>query len=250
MTPDVVVDIGNTRIKWGRCSPDAVVVAVSLAPDDENAWNRQAEAWNLQSPMSWAIAGVQPAWRDRLLAWVNQRGDVATILADWRDLPLVVRVPKPEGVGIDRLLDAVAVNALRTPGRPAVVIDAGSAVTVDWIDEAGAFAGGAILPGFGLMARCLHDYTALLPLIEVPKQMPPVPGKATASAIEAGIFWSVAGGVWGLVAAYGRQFDASPEVFLTGGDSALIASTPLGTGRLCPLLTLNGVQLAAKGRRN
>ena len=85
------------------------------------------------------------------------------------ELPLRVELEKPDHVGIDRLLDAVAVNSRRAPGVPAVIIDAGSAVTVDLVDGAGAFRGGAILPGLRLMAKSLHDYTALLPLIELPR---------------------------------------------------------------------------------
>jgi type III pantothenate kinase len=246
MTPDVVADVGNTRIKWGRCSADAVVEAVSLPPDDVGAWERQAETWRLPRPTAWAVAGVHPARRDRFVDWLRQRGNVVMVLEDWRSLPLAVRVSAPESVGIDRLLDAVAVNALRQRGRPAVVIDAGSAVTVDWIDETGAFAGGAILPGMSPMGKALHDNTALLPLVDTPKHVPPaVPGTTTATAIEAGVFWAVAGGVWALVAAYSRRFDASPEVFLTGGDAALLAAAKLGPAHLVPLLTLSGLRLAA-----
>ena len=245
MTPDIVADVGNSRIKWGRCSAVAVVEAVSLPPDDEEAWRQQADMWCLPEPSAWVVAGVHPGRRDRFADWVRRRGDLVTVLDDWRSLPLVVRVPRPEGVGIDRLLDALAVNALRQPGRPAVVIDAGSAVTVDWVDEAGAFAGGAILPGIALMAKSLHDYTALLPLIDVPKQVPVVPGTTTPTAIEAGLFWAVAGGIWALVAAYSRRFDGTPEVYLTGGDAPLLAAATLGPARLVPLLTLSGVRLAA-----
>src|SRR5260370_26776006 len=129
MIPDVVADVGNTRIKCGGCSADAVVEAVSLQRDDVGAWERQAETWRLLGPTAWAVAGVRPARRERLTDWVRQRGDLVTVLEDWCSLPLVVRVPMPEGVGIDRLLDAVAVNALRQPSRPAVVVDAGSAAT-------------------------------------------------------------------------------------------------------------------------
>ena len=246
MTPNVVADVGNTCIKWGLCSPDAVIESASLPPDDPEAWQHQVEAWHLPHPASWAVAGVHPQRRDRLVQWLHLRGDSVAVLDDWHSLPLAVKVPKPESVGIDRLLDAVAVNELRQPSRPAVVIDAGSAVTVDWIDETGAFAGGAILPGFGLMAKSLHDYTALLPMIELPKQMPAVPGLTTVPAIEAGVFWAVVGGVRGLVAAYARRFDAFPEVFLTGGDAPLIAATPLDSARVCPLLTLDGIRLAAR----
>jgi type III pantothenate kinase len=245
MTPDVVADVGNTRIKWGRCAPDAVAEAVSLPPDDAAAWQHQAETWRLPGPAAWAVAGVHPTRRDRFVEWIRQRGDLVTVVSDWRTLPIVVVVPNPESVGVDRLLDAVAVNALRRADRPAVVIDAGSAVTVDWIDEAGAFAGGAILPGIALMGKSLHDYTAMLPWADVPKQVPAVPGTGTVAAIQAGVFWAVAGGVWALVAAYSRRFDASPEVFLTGGDAALLAAATLGPARLVPLLTLSGLRLAA-----
>src|SRR6185312_8188631 len=106
-------------------------------------------------------------------------------------LPLRVLVQQLDHVGIDRLLDAVAANSRRPAGVPAIIIDAGSAVTVDLVDEAGAFTGGAILPGLRLMAKALHDYTALLPLVDPPTQAPPLPGTATIPAIESGIFWAV-----------------------------------------------------------
>jgi len=246
MTPDVVADVGNTRIKWGRCAPDGVVEAVSLPPDDTAAWDRQAEAWHLPRPAAWAGASVHPARCARLAEWLRQRGDTVTVLTEAASLPLVVKVPNPDHVGIDRLLDAVAVNALREPDRPAVVIDAGSAVTVDWLNEAGAFVGGAILPGLGLMAKSLHEHTALLPLVEVPAQRPAVPGTATAPAIEAGIFWAVAGGVRALVAAYAEAFDASPQLFLTGGDAPALRSTLLAA-HYSPFLTLDGIRLSVRG---
>src|SRR5688572_11117181 len=113
MTPHVVADVGNTRIKWGHCAPDAVRDAASLPPDDLAAWQRQAETWELPRPATWVVAGVHPARRNRLAAWIRRRGDAVTVLSDWKSLPLVVALPNPEGVGIDRLLDAVAANALR-----------------------------------------------------------------------------------------------------------------------------------------
>src|SRR4051794_12727043 len=104
MTPDVVADVGNTRIKWGRCAPDAVIEAVSLPPDDFESWRRQAESWSVPRPATWAIAGVQPAWCSHLADWLRQRGDTVVSLADWQSLPLVIKVLRPEAVGIDRLL--------------------------------------------------------------------------------------------------------------------------------------------------
>ncbi len=94
-------------------------------------------------------------------------------------------------VGIDRLVDAVAVNRLRDAGRPAVVVDVGSAITVDLVSRDGAFLGGAILPGIAMSARAIHEFTDLLPLVEMSELIapPPVLGTATAPAMESGLFW-------------------------------------------------------------
>ena len=56
MIPDVVVDVGNTRIKWGLCSAEGVTALASLPPDDPAAWEGQARSWGLTSPRAWVVA--------------------------------------------------------------------------------------------------------------------------------------------------------------------------------------------------
>src|SRR5262245_1052249 len=215
---DVVVDVGNTRVKFGRCSPSAVEDVAALPPDAAEAWAAQLEEWGLARRLVWVVTGVHPDRRDRIAAWARQRGDRVHVIEHPQQLPLRVTLEHPQRVGIDRLLDAVAANSRRRPGVPAVVIDAGSAVTVDWVDETGAFAGGAILPGLRLMTKALHDYTVLLPLIEITSSDPPLPGTSTPAAMEAGVFWAVAGGVRALVERLAaRAANEPPDVFLTGG---------------------------------
>ena len=246
MRPDVVVDVGNTAVKWGRVADGAVSEVAGLPPDDFEAWARQRAAWNLGSGLAWAVAGVHPVRRDRLAAWLGDRGDSVTVLCDPSCLPLRVPLPRPDQVGIDRLLDAVAANGRRPAGRPAVAVDAGTAVTVDWVDAEGDFRGGAILPGLGLMARSLHDYTALLPRVTPPGRPPPVPGDATTSAIEAGIYHAAAGGVLSLIRAYRVWADADPVVFLTGGDAPALLPA-LGAGvEHWPAMTLEGIRRSAE----
>src|SRR5205085_7856667 len=109
--------------------------------------------------------GVHPARRQRLADWLLARGDEVEVVVSPGRLPLATALPQPEKAGIDRLFNAVAVNSRRRPNAAAVVVDAGSAVTVDLVDEHGVFRGGAILPGLRLMAQALHDYTALLPAV-------------------------------------------------------------------------------------
>jgi type III pantothenate kinase len=246
MTPDIVVDVGNTRIKWGRCQADWVAETTSLPPDDEGAWDRQAGEWALPASSSWVLAAVHPRRCERLARWAQSRGDRVVILADWQRLPLAVRLAEPGKAGIDRLLDAVAANRRRRPGTPAIIIDAGSAVTVDSVDETGAFCGGVIMPGLRLMAQALHDYTALLPLIDVPRTIPMLPGPSTREALEAGVFWAVAGGSNALIERYSAAASALPEIYLTGGDSPLIRPALRGNVVLWPEMTLEGIRLTAE----
>jgi type III pantothenate kinase len=250
MTPDAVADVGNSRIKWGLCENGRVTRSAALSPDDFKAWRQQAESWNLTSPRTWAVAGVHPARRDQLADWLRGRGDKVLVVDDPRLLPLRVLLERPDHVGIDRLLDAVAANSRRVPGVPAIVIDAGTAVTVDWIDGAGAFRGGAILPGPRLMAQSLHDYTALLPLVEVPRRVPALPGTATIPAIEAGIFWAVAGGIKSLVEVYESGAGTAAQLFLTGGDAAVLLAVlgTWGVHHYWPDMTLEGSRLTAEAQ--
>jgi type III pantothenate kinase len=217
-----------------------------LPPEDPVAWERQAGAWQLSADTLWVIAGVHPARRDRFFSWLTERGQRARIMESPRHLPLEVRLPHPEKVGLDRLLNAVAANAVRGTDSPAVVVDAGSAVTVDFVDATGAFRGGAIFPGCRLMAQALHDYTALLPLVEV-SAPPAVTATNTAAAIQAGIFWTVLGGIRTLLEKHQQANRTRVEFFLTGGDGELFHQ-PLAEHfsiRCWPLMTLEGIRLAA-----
>jgi type III pantothenate kinase len=251
MTPDVVVDVGNTRVKWGRVGARALVPVdiISLPPDDPAAWDSQAERWGLPAGLKWVIAGVHPARQVRLAAWVRARGDDPRVIDSARQLPLQILLDEPDKVGIDRLLNAVAANYMHSWGGghgPVVVVGAGTAVTVDLIDESGAFRGGAILPGFHLMARALHDGTALLPLIDpfAGPVMPAIPGTSTTAAMKAGIFWAVAGGVRALVEQYCPDAKQPPDLFVTGGDGYAVFTATGGTWS--PGLTLMGIALTAE----
>ena len=86
----------------------------------------------------WWIASVNRPAATRLIDWLHEHrpADRAVLLASG-DLPLVVRLERPDMVGIDRLVDAVAVNRLRDAGRPAVIVDVGTAITVDLVSATG-----------------------------------------------------------------------------------------------------------------
>jgi type III pantothenate kinase len=251
MRPHVVVDVGNSRVKWGICAPDGsgILQVLSLA-DDADVWQRelrnllaQPPLADAQGPLSWVLASVRPERSGRLATWVRQHGHRVALLERAGKLPLAVPLTHPDYVGIDRLLNAVAAKRRLQPGQPAVLIDAGSAVTVDWLDEAHAFRGGAIFPGVRLMAKALNDYAALLPLVNVTVPVPPLPAGDTISAMQGGIFHATVGAIERIVRRLAEQASSPPEVFLTGGDAGLLQGALAGAGQpvLWPTQTLEGI---------
>jgi type III pantothenate kinase len=242
MIPDIVVDVGNTHIKWGRCSAAAVTAVAALPPDDLTAWQEQLGSWGLSARLAWVLTSVHPQRCERLADWLRQRGDAVRVIDSVWQLPLKVLVEHPEKVGIDRLLNAVAANSRRY--GPAVIIDAGSAVTVDLVDEEAAFRGGAIMPGLRLAVQALHDHTALLPLIDIPREIPLLPGTSTSSALAAGVFWAVAGGIKALVEEYSMGWE-DVQLFLTGGDAPILHEVVDGSV-IWPEMTLEGIRLTAE----
>lgn len=245
MNPDIVVDVGNTRIKWGRCSVAGVDNIVSLPHDSPQAWHDALKSWNVDGKQTWIVAGVNPKQRDTFMEWLERRGQTVHLLESPKLLPLTVRLERPDHVGIDRLLNAVAANTRRPANTPAMLVDAGSAVTVDWLDETGAFCGGAILPGLRLMTEALHSYTALLPLVHITTSCPALPAVSTRAAVEAGVFWTAAGGVNTLIARMAQRSPKPPVVFLAGGDAMVLLPALDTEVKLWPEITLEGIRLAA-----
>jgi type III pantothenate kinase len=240
----VVADIGNSRIKWGRCGTGRIDEAVSL-PVDETAWRDQASRWGAAS--EWVVGGVQPAVRERFVGWLRELGAKVTVLDSHRRLPIEVDVDAPDRVGLDRLFNAVAVAARMEQGRAALIVDAGSAVTVDLLDETHAFAGGVIFPGLRLMTAALHEHTAQLPQVDIAK-LPGLPGKNTADAIEAGVAHAVLGGIERVLQFLFAEH-TNALVYLTGGDAAFLSPHLAMPHHVEPLLTLDGIRLAAESSR-
>jgi len=248
MKVDVVVDVGNTRIKWGRCVRGTVVESVSLPHADPDTWQRQFEKWGLTNAAVWAIAAVLPAACDGMVCWLRERSQRTWVVESYATLPIELCVSRPDKVGIDRLLNAVAATRGKVPRRPAAIVDAGSAVTVDWIDEDGIFRGGAIFPGLRLMAKALHEHTALLPLVEITTPPPYLPGLSTVPAIKVGVYHAVAGGIHRLIGLLSAQTAAEPHIFLTGGDASLLANVVELRAECWPEMTLEGIRLSAEAQ--
>ncbi len=147
-----------------------------------------------------------------------------------RDLEVPIRHSLSDAgartVGQDRLLCAIGAFAMSR--QACVVVDLGTALTVDFVDGEGVFHGGAIAPGLGMMLRSLHEQTDALPQIEY--QLPPPDahfGKSTPDAMRLGVTGMVCGAVRWLAERYAMYYEAYPRIIATGGDIGVLEADGL-----------------------
>lgn len=251
--PDAVVDIGNSRVKFCRVADGKLELPVrGLPAEDLTAWERLATEWGPAGSRTWAIASTDPPRLRRFVQWAESRAETVIAIDAPHKVPIGVSVEQPDRIGIDRLLNVLAAKSLGREGEPAIVIDAGSAVTVDLLHELGGFAGGVIFPGLRLMALALREHTAALPLVDATAAVPAgPPGTNTEAAMKLGLLYAVAGGVDAVVREMASRCTMAPRLYLTGGDmtpqlAGLMQSRHQFRSEIRPALTLEGILRAAE----
>ncbi len=156
---------------------------------------------------------------------------------------------KPEEVGADRLVNAVAIHALY---RKAVIgVDFGTATTFDCVSAKGDYLGGAICPGMELAGEWLAAHTAKLPRIAFPPprkasaRKPPYRalGKTTKESLQSGLFYGYIGLVEELLRRLKREMGGNPLFVLTGGLSTIMGPYLKTRAKVIPNLTLDGLRI-------
>jgi type III pantothenate kinase len=147
----------------------------------------------------------------------------------------------PEEVGADRLVNAVAVHALYR--KATIVVDFGTATTLDCVTAKGEYLGGAICPGLELAGEWLATHTAKLPRVAFQSAPTKAIGKTTKESLQSGLFWGYISLVEGLLHRLTSEMGGRPLVVVTGGLSPLIGPHLKTTSRIAPDLTLEGLRL-------
>jgi type III pantothenate kinase len=194
-----------------------------------------------------ACASVVPALTAAVEA-VARRRDRPLTLATAGITPIPIRTDRPAEVGADRLVNALA--AARLYGTPAVVVDFGTATTLDCVAADGAYVGGAIAPGLELGLEALAARTAKLPRIELRAPDRAI-GRDTVSAMQAGTIFGYQALVAGLLSRVRRELadlagiePRAVRAILTGGLSAAPWAADLdGIDAIDPDLTLRGLAI-------
>ncbi|MEA3292628.1 MAG: type III pantothenate kinase [Pseudomonadota bacterium] len=252
----LLVDIGNQRLKW-RLYSDSGTVGGGLFPaSGKSLGNDLEQVWgSLPRPESaWAscVAGSEP--RERIGRWLRDRWALDPVWVEARRAAGGVRngYRNPTELGSDRWAVLVGARAL-APEKGALVVDCGSAITVDALSAEGNFIGGVIMPGLAMMAASLTRGTGEIFLPETGVEFdddPPAAidacGRSTRAAVSNGILCAAVGGIEQALQAQRARLRAAPRYFLTGGDAGRLQGLLNEEFILEPDLVLQGLAVLAE----
>lgn len=242
----MVLNVGNSRLGIGVFVAGELQHTDRIAHEQRQDWPaRLAHAWKMiEGKENAAVAGasVNPPMDADIARAVRQAtGQAVEWVGKEIDLPIPVLTEVPAETGVDRVLNVAA--AYEEVRGPCVVIDAGTALTINLCSEKGEFVGGTIAPGAGMQLDALHGGTAQLPEVKLATPDGAF-GKNTRQAMLHGVFHGIRGMVREVIENYATELRSWPEVVATGGDAALLFEGWELVGGIVPDLTLYGIALA------
>ncbi|MFH6960144.1 type III pantothenate kinase [Flavobacterium aquidurense] len=213
----LTVDVGNTRIKAAVFEGSTVLGNFVF---EKSELEKKIEKILKKFPncSDLVVASVGNVEKQSFLAFENELN--IHFLTHEDVYPFVNKYATPKTLGIDRMVLASGAT-LQFPKQNRLVIDAGTCITYDFIDENDNYLGGAISPGLRLRYEALHNYTAKLPLLafEVPELYI---GNSTAQAIHSGVVNGFVYEIDGFIDEYRANF-SNFIIILTGGDAVFLA---------------------------
>lgn len=242
----LVLNVGNSRLSIGVFVSGALEYSTRVSHDQRADWaGKLKEAWNrIEGREDAAVAGVSvnPPLLESIEHVVDQvTGKKVEWVGRELDLPIKLQTERPEQTGADRAVNMAA--AYEQMGKACVVVDAGTAITVDVCNDAGHFLGGAIAPGVAMQLSALHEKTASLPQVTLDTPAAPF-GQSTEQAIRHGVYHGIRGLVKELVENYATELGNWPDIIATGGDAPKLFEGWELIHAIAPDLTLYGVAKA------
>ncbi|MDL2322557.1 type III pantothenate kinase [Bacteroidales bacterium OttesenSCG-928-A17] len=208
---NIVIDQGNSSAKiaiFDKKKLYASYIYKSLKPE------RLLKLLLQYSPSQGILCSVGDKNPEYLDVLQSKLSDFVELNAE-TPLPIKINYKTPETLGKDRVA-AVVGAYMQKPGKNLLVIDAGTAITYDFVDSSGTYLGGNISPGMTIRFRALHNYTKRLPMLDEKGDLPEI-GYSTDTAIRTGVIM----GITREMDSYISEFKKKHNVltFLTGGHS-------------------------------
>ena len=208
---NLIIDIGNNSAKFFLFQGEQII----LHTRKENSSFDVIDEWNRLYDIDKVIVSSVISDCESLLDEISKLQCPVIRFDKSTPLPLEVNYRTPGTLGSDRIAAAVGAWG-EAPGRNILVIDAGSAITIDFVGKDGKYNGGNIAPGIKMRLRALHEYTDRLPMVEKEGDIPTI-GYDTETAIRSGVINGVCHEIEGYINEFKQKY-CDVLVFLTGGD--------------------------------
>jgi type III pantothenate kinase len=253
----LAIDVGNTNTKLAIFDGGALKGAWRIATDTTRTADEYAvwltQLMELQGLRrgdldTGIIASVVPETTFNLVTLCRRYFSIQPLLVGEPSVKLGIKavIDRPEEVGADRLVNAVA--AQERYGGPLIIVDFGTATTFDLVDRDGNYAGGVIAPGINLSLKALYMAAAKLPRVDIRRPQRAI-ATNTVQAMQSGIFWGYIGLIEGIVARMRAEAEAELPVIATGGLAPMFAGATSAITSVDSDITLRGLLLIHERNR-
>ncbi len=228
---NLIIDCGNSSAKVGIFHDRECVEKLVFASIDELKFfleNFSAQHCIVSSVTIDAAS---------ILSWTKQVPH-QFVLSATLPLPIKNLYGTPETLGADRIAGVCGAHEI-FPAAPCLVIDAGTCITYDFIDQQGSFLGGSISPGLRMRFNAMHTFTAKLPLVE-PVDFPELIGSNTETCMQSGVVNGLVAELQGIIQQYDDKFP-DLKIILSGGDARFFENKLKGSIFAVPELVLGGL---------
>jgi len=210
----LAIDAGNTQLKMAIFKGNKLQESTVLQYDSTD-FDSTLKSWLSKDFNKIGLVSVKEGALNKKISSVSKT-TVSTVNLNF-NFPFKIAYTSPETLGIDRIVACTGAYALNKHQGNLLVIDAGTCITYDVINNEKQYIGGAISPGINIRRKSLKDYTAKLPLVKISQRKINTIGKNTNDSITSGIV----NGIQYEAQGYMKQIKSSfpgIKVFLTGGD--------------------------------
>ncbi len=245
----LVVDVGNTHIVLGVYDGEKLLAHWRLDTRQKRTEDEMAVILNqlfamrglsLASIKDVAVSCVAPRIMPMITAFCQSAfGCKPLVVGPGVKTGVVINVDNPKEVGADRIANVA--GALTSDKPPMILVDFGTAITIDAVSKKGEYLGGAIIPGVHLSLNALRQKAARLPEITF-SEPSGVIGRNTVHSMQSGAFYGYACMVDGMVARMIKELGGASTVIATGGEAKLVAPASSTITRVREHLTLEGLK--------
>jgi len=235
----LALDVGNSRINLALFREENLVKAHFFPKDDWKKFPLKKFIGKKEVNKIF-LASVVPSLTKKVALLCRQNLSLKPKIITVEDCGIPIKIKNPKEVGVDRVLNALAASSIYH--QPTIIVDTGTATTIDLVSEKGAYLGGIILPGLRISVEALAEKTALLPEVKLKKPKSLI-GKDTINAIQSGIIYGSAESISGLIKRIKKEYKKNLLVVGTGGWIKVLAPLIKIIDKIEPHLTLRGLAI-------